>query len=328
VATTGPTGAFRITATQASYPLTVQARGFGSKTFDGISVTAGKTTKKNLALAPNLASKAMGAVSVAGDAGAAMDDTEASSWKTAKGTSAMIKLAKAATVTSVQVSAYTNSRFEGLKSFTLQTSTDGVNWKTQSVGGTNAFGYQAPRPVVPDLHYKTFTLPTATKAGYIRFWADDPQGNTKSSVQVGDIQVFSNNRSPVTPTPPPPPDEPVSETFTIAAGNPNNLVSPGVVGTELENACVVPPASQDSDGHVSVLTGEQGDGQHAFSNTAGPAAVDVDVYMYDENCAQLASYATESATEGGTIPSGTAYILTSLYAGAAADITLTITDTQ
>ena len=328
VATTGPSGAFRIPATQATYPVTVQARGFGSKTFDGVLVTKGRTTTKNLALSPNLASEANGATSVTGAADKAMDDTEASSWKTAEGTSAVIKLAKAATVTSVQVSAYTNSRFEGLKSFTLQTSTDGVNWKTQSVGGTNAFGYQAPRPVVPDLHYKTFTLPTATKAGFIRFWADDPQGNTKTSVQVGDIQVFSDNRSPVTPTPPPPPDEPVSETFTIAAGNPNNLVSPGVVGTELENACVVPPASQDSDGHVSVLTGDQGDGQHAFSNTAGPTAVDVDVYMYDENCVQLASYATESATEGGTIPSGTAYILTSLYAGAAADITLTITDTQ
>ena len=328
VATTGSAGTFRITATEATYPITVQARGFGSKTFQGVVVTKGKTLTKNLALSPNLASKATGATAVTGAADKAMDDTEASSWKTTKGSQAVIKLAKPATITSVQVSAYTNSRFEGLKSFTLQTSTDGVNWKTQSVGGTNAFGYQAPRPVVPDLHYKTFTLPTPTNAGYIRFWADEPQGNTKTSVQVGDIQVFGNNGTPVTPTPPPPPDEPVSETFTIAVGNPANVVSPGVVGTELENACVVPPASQDSDGHVTVLEGEQGDGQHAFSNTASATAVDVDVYMYDENCQQLASYATESATEGGTIPSGTAYVLTSLYAGAAADITLTITDTQ
>jgi extracellular elastinolytic metalloproteinase len=101
-----------------------------------------------------------------------------------------------------------------------------------------------------------------------------------------------------------------------------------VVGTELENTCTVPPASQDSDGHVSVLEGEAGDGQHAFTIEAGATAVDVDVYMYDESCSQLGSYATEAANEAGTIPSGTAYILTSLYAGAAADITLTITDTQ
>jgi extracellular elastinolytic metalloproteinase len=328
VATTGPTGAFRITATQATYPITVQARGFGSKTFDGVAVTQGQTLTRNLSLAPNLASKTFGATSVSGDAGAAMDDTEASSWKTATGSNAVIKLAKQATIDKVQVSAYTNSRFEGLRSFTLQTSTDGVNWKTQSVGGTNAFGYQAPRPVVPDLHYKTFTLPSPTKASYIRFWADQPQGNTKTDVQVGDIQVFSSTVSGLTPPPPPPLDPPVTETFTIAAGNPANVVSPGVVGTELENACVVPPASQDSDGHVSVLKGEANDGQHVFSIASGATAVDADVYVYDADCVQLASYATESANEAGTIPSGAAYILTSLYAGAAADITLTITDTK
>jgi extracellular elastinolytic metalloproteinase len=328
VATTGPTGTFRITATQASYPLTVQSRGFGSKTYDAVAVTAGRTTTKNLSLAPNLASKTFGAVSVSGDAGAAMDDTEASSWKTTKGGKAVIKLAKESVVNTVQVSAFASSRFEGLKSFTLQTSTDGVNWKTQSVGGTNAFGYQAPRPVVPDLHYKTFTLPTPTKAGFIRFWADEPQGNTKTNVQVGDIQVFSSSASGLTPPPPPPLDAPVTEKFTIAVGNPANVVSPGVVGAELENTCIVPPASQDTDGHVTVLKGEANDGQHAFNLEAGATAVDADVYLYDADCVQLGSSATSAANESGTIPSGTAYILTSLYAGAAADLTLTITDTK
>jgi extracellular elastinolytic metalloproteinase len=327
-ATTGPTGAFRITATQATYPLTVQVRGFGSKTFNGVTVTKGATTTKNLSLAPNLASKTFGAVSVSGGAGPAMDDTEASSWKIAKGGKAVIKLARPAVIDSVQVSAYTTSRFEGLKSFTLQTSTDGVNWKTQSVGGTNAFGYQAPRPVVPDLHYKTFKLPTPTKAGYIRFWADAPQGNTKTNVQIGDIQVFSEFVSGLTPPPPPPLDKPVTDTFTIAAGNPANVVSPGVVGTELENTCTVPPASQDSDGHVTVLTGESGDGQHAFSTTSTASNIDTDVYLYDADCVQLGSYATSAANESGTIPSGTAYILTSMYAGAAATYTLTIKDTK
>lgn len=328
VATSGPTGAFRFTASKATYPITVQARGFGSKTINGVAVAAGKTTTKDLSLAPNLASKTFGATSAAGDADAAMDDTEASSWKTPKGSKAVIKLAKEASVSSVQVSAYTNSRFEGLKSFTLQTSTDGVNWKTQSVGGKDAFSYEAPRPVVPDLHYKTFTLPSPTTAKFIRFWADEPLGNTKKSVQVGDIQVFSKTVSNLNPPPPPPLDKPVTESFNVAAGNPNNAVSPGVVGTELENACTVPPASQDSDGHVSVLKGEANDGQHAFSMTSSETNVDTDVYMYDADCVQLGSYATAAPNEGGTIPSGTAYILTSLYAGAAVDYTLTITDTK
>ena len=328
VATTGPSGVFRITATKATYPITVQAPGFGSKTVNGVAVAAGKTTAKGLPLAPNLASKTFGATSVTGDAGAAMDDTEGSSWKTPKGGKAVIKLAKEAEVSSVQVSAYTNSRFEGLKSFTLQTSTDGVNWKTQSVGGENAFSYQAPRPTVSDLHYKTFTLPSPTTAQFIRFWADEPQGNTKTNVQVGDIQVFSKSVSGMEPPPPPPLDQPVIEKFTIAAGNPNNAVSPGVVGTELENVCTVPPASQDSDGHVTILKGEANDGQHAFGMTSGATNVDTDVYMYDADCVKLGSYATSAANEGGTIPSGTAYILTSLYAGAAVDYTLTITDTK
>ena len=192
VATTGASGTYRISATRGSYPITVQARGFGSKTFPATTVSAGKTLTKNLSLSPNLASKTFGAAAVTGNAGPAMDDTEASSWKTPKGTNAVIKLAKKAKVSSVQVSAFTNSRFEGLKSFTLQTSTDGVNWKTQSVGGKNAFGYQAPRPTVPDLHYKTFTLPTPTDASFIRFWADAPQGETMDNVQVGDVQVFSD----------------------------------------------------------------------------------------------------------------------------------------
>ena len=328
VATTGASGTYRIRATKGSYPITVQAKGFGSKTFAATTVSAGKTLTKNLSLSPNLASKTFGATAVTGSAGPAMDDTEASSWKTPKGTKAVIKLAKKAKISSVQVSAYTNSRFEGLKSFTLQTSTDGVNWKTQSVGGQNAFGYQAPRPVVPDLHYKTFTLPSPTVASFIRFGAVAPQGGTMENVQVGDIQAFSNTATGLEPPPPPPLDKPVTDSFVIASGNPNNLVSPGVVGTELENTCVVPPASQDSDGHVTVLKGEAGDGQHAFSTKSGATNIDSDVYLYDADCKQLASYATSAANEAGTIPSGTAYILTSLYAGAAADFTLTISDTQ
>jgi extracellular elastinolytic metalloproteinase len=62
--------------------------------------------------------------------------------------------------------------------------------------------------------------------------------------------------------------------------------------------------------------------------TSGPTNIDSDVYMYDADCVQLASYATSAANEGGTIPSGTAYLLTSLYTGAAADITLTVVDTK
>ena len=116
--------------------------------------------------------------------------------------------------------------------------------------------------------------------------------------------MFSSTVSGLNPPPPPPLDSPVTETFTIAAGNPANVVSPGVVGTELENACVVPPASQDSDGHVTVLKGEASDGQHAFSMKSGATAVDADVYMYDADCVQLGSYATSAAERGRHHPVG------------------------
>ena len=310
VATTGPSGRLPDHGHPGDVP--AHRAGPGLRLQDlrrGRRHARARRTTKNLSLAPNLASKTFGATAVIRRRRSGDGRHRGEPWKTTKGSKAVIKLAKEATVDTVQVSAYTNSRFEGLKSFTLQTSTDGVNWKTQSVGGTNAFGYQAPRPVVPDLHYKTFTLPTPTKASFIRFWADEPQGNTKTSVQVGDIQVFSSSVSGLTPPPPPPLDKPVTESFTIAAGSPANVVSPGVVGTELENTCTVPPASQDSDGHVTVLKGEANDGQHAFSMTSSATNVDTDVYMYDADCVQLASYATEAANEAGTIPSGTAYVL-------------------
>ena len=60
-----------------------------------------------------------------------IDDTELTRWKTQVGTgNAVIKLAKPATIRSFQVSAFTTSRFEAVKSFTVQTSNDGINWKT------------------------------------------------------------------------------------------------------------------------------------------------------------------------------------------------------
>ena len=186
-----------------------------------------------------------------------MDDTEASSWKTTKGSKAVHQAGQGGDGHTVQVSAYTNSRFEGLKSFTLQTSTDGVNWKTQSVGGTNAFGYQAPRPVAPGPALQDVQAAHADQGR-----ASSASGRTsrratrRRTSRSATSRCSAARSSGLTPPPPPPLDKPVSETFTIAAGNPANVVSPGVVGTELENTCTVPPASQDTDGHVTVLKGE------------------------------------------------------------------------
>ncbi|GAA1560504.1 hypothetical protein GCM10009789_12230 [Kribbella sancticallisti] len=335
VAKTGTTGAFTVPATAGTYSVTIQAPGFGAHTFPAVTVSAGKATAKRFTLAPNLASAANGAevISTTNPDGAKplIDDTEATTFSAAKGTgNAVIKVAKSASVSAVQVSAYTSSRFEALKSFTLQTSTDGVNWTTVSGAfGKDAFSYQAPRPVVPDVHYKTFKLAKPVTASYVRFWTDEAMGDTKTSVQTGELQVFSGTVKQVDPLPPTPPDAPVTEEFTISAGDPANVVDPGVTGTEFVTTCTAPPASQDADGHVTTLTGESGDGAHAITiKGAGVGIWDLDMYFYNSSCQLLGQVATAAADETGVIPSNTKYVVTHLYLGAALPVTLTITDTQ
>jgi hypothetical protein len=179
------------------------------------------------------------------------------------------------------------------------------------------------------VHYKTFTLAQPVTAAYLRFWTDEAMGETKTSVQTGDLQVFSGTVKQVEPLPPTPPDAPVTEQFTIAAGDPANVVDPGVTGTEFVNTCQAPPASQDVDGHVTALTGDSGDGAHEISvKGAGVGTWDLDIYFYNSACQLLGQVATAAADETGVIPSNTKYVVTHLYLGAALPVTLTITDTQ
>jgi len=324
-------GSFAIPAAAGSYPLTIQARGFGSRTLDPVTVEAGETTAATYPLRPNLASEATGAevVESTGDATAAMDDTEGSSWKSpVKSGNAVIKLAREATIDTVVVSAYTTSRFEGLKSFTLQTSTDGKMWKTQPIG-EEAFDYQAPRPVVPDLHYRTFTLPKGVEASHIRFWTDAAQGETKENAQVGEIQVFGKGVGGLEPTPPKPLDPDYTESFTIHGSDPaGDNIGGGVTATEFANSCSMPPASQDLDGHVTELPEDFGDGAHVLSVTGSGPTWDLDLYFYDAECNLVGSVASSSADESGSIPSGAAYVVTANWVGAEVAVDLLAQDTR
>ncbi len=332
---TGGTGRFSAPAVDGTYAVTVAAPGFGSRTFRGIDVTPGKATSLKFTLAPNLASKANGATIVSATASGAeklIDDTEASSWKSAKDTgNAVIKLAKPADITSVQVSAYTSARFEGLRSFTVQTSTDGKNWTT-TLAKPDGFTYAKPRPVAPDLHYRTFKLADPVRAQYIRFWTDAPLGNTKADVQSAELQVFSSTATGVEPLPPAPPDDPVTDTGTIATGNPTTSTvdadTTGVTANDFKSTCTAPPASQGTDGWVSTLPDSFGDGAHKVTvsgTSAGP--YDIDLYFYDKECNLVGSAASEAADESGTLPGDTKYVLSQLWLGAAVDIKLVATDT-
>ncbi len=334
--TSSTDGGFSAPVTAGTYSVTIAAEGFGARTFPGIKVTAGRTSALRFALAPNLASAANGATIVsATTTGAArlIDDTEASSWKTTPGTgNAVIKLAAPAQISSIQVSAFTTSRFEGLRGFTLQTSTDGTTWQT-ALTKADAFTYQPPRPTAPDLHYKQFTLPQPVQAQYVRFWTDTALGESKTDVQTAELQVFSQTATGVEPLPPTPPDAPITETGVIVTGNPSTGTADdatGVTATAFKTACAVPAApAQGADGWVTQLPDSFGDGAHEVhvsSDSVTP--YDFDLYFYDDSCTLLGSAATSAADESGTIPSGTRYILTQLWLGAAVPFTLTATDTK
>ena len=179
-----------------------------------------------------------------------------------------------------------------------------------------------------DVHHKTFTLATPVQASFVRVFADEALGNTKTSAQFGDLQIFGSS-SAIAPLPPKPLDPPFEESFTILGTNPGgNETGGGIVGTELAELCVFPPASQDTDGHVTRLPEDFGDGAHKMSLAGGPTAVDLDVYFYSAECALLGSIATAAVNEAGAIPSGTEYVVTNNYAGVAADVTLTAVDTK
>jgi hypothetical protein len=350
---TGSTGGASVKAVAGTYPLTIQAPGFGVQTIDGFAITAGRNTAKTIKLAPNLASTAAGAqiVSVSSqDDGSpakfAFDDTAASVWATKAGTTAYnagpdqrvtVKLAAPATVSSLRVSAFkaTNaSRFTALKDFTFQTSPDGVTWTTARTGG---FSYAAPRPTAPDLNFATFTLAKPLKAAYVRFFVDSVQGNTTTQAQVADIEVFGSGATVANGTVTPDPDFTDSGTITApnpAAGDPTGLQNVfGVTGSEMNTVCSFPPASQGADGWVTRFPLGFSDGLHSVavkgtSEADDTVGHDLDLYFLDSTCQLTGSVATAAADESTVIPPGSVYLVTQLYTGANVAVQVTAVDNR
>jgi len=348
VARTSSTGGAAAKMVAGSYPVTIQAPGFGLQTFESVPVTAGATTSRTLRVAPNLASLSSGATVVSASsenpglpASFAFDDTAASVWRTADAATtyntgpdqrATIKLAKPSTIDRVQVSAYPaigGGRFNTIKDFTVQVSDDGVLWRTVKAG---AFGYQTPRPTASDLNYRTFALATPAKASYLRFFVDSVNGNTSKAAQVAEVQAFGSAGA-ITPAPPAA-DQPFTDSGNITTGNPaaGNASGEanvfGVTGTEFSNTCALPVGSQGADAWISALPAGFGDGQHTVTATGGetPAGHDLDLYFLGSDCKLKGSAATAAANEAGVIPGGTTYVLTQLYTGADVPVTITAVD--
>lgn len=348
---TGSTGGLSVKAVAGTYPLTIQAPGFGTQTIEGFAVTAGRNAAKTISLAPNLASTAAGATVVSAssqDDGApakfAFDDTAASVWSTASGSSpynagpdqrVTVRLAAAATVSSLRVSAFkaTNaSRFAALRDFTFQTSLDGLTWTTARTG---AFGYQAPRPTAADLNYTTFSLAQPVKAAYIRFFIDSVHGDTTTHAQVADVQVFGSGTKVANGSATPDPDFTDSGTITAsnpAAGDPTGLQNVfGVTGTEMNAACAFPPASQGVDGWVTKFPLGFSDGLHSVTakGTSDEAVGhDLDLYFLDSECQLTGSAASSAADESAVIPPGSVYLLSHLWTGANVGVAITAVDNR
>jgi len=353
VAKTGTSGAFALSMVNGTYTVTVQAPGFGIQTFRNVAVTSGKTTALKLTIAPNLASMAAGArvVSTTSEksglpAKFLLDDTEASVWSTQPTVvagaetpynagpkqSVTVQLARQAKITTIQVSAYKNTtdgRFNAAKDITVQTSTDGVLWKTVK---TATFATQIPRPVAPDLHVKQLTLASPTDAKFVRLYLDSIQGESLTFAEAAELEVFASKVAGVEPDTVLP-AESYTETGTISVNNPSTdptvIETAGVfytiTGGEFSQTCAFPPASQGVDGWVTKLPAGYGDGTHSVTGTSSAddaAGHDLDLYFFDSDCRYLGDHATSAADESASIPGGAAFVLTHLYVGANVAITV------
>ncbi|WP_409252935.1 M36 family metallopeptidase [Bacillus sp. SCS-153A] len=345
--TTSEKGGFGLPMISGTYDITIQAQGYGSRTFENVQVESGKNKPLNFVLEPNAASMFNGAsvVNVSSESDSnpvkmAIDDTEASVFATAAeedgftGAEFTVDLAgdKPVKVSHIQVSAFkdiSKGRFATLKDFEIQTSLDGSNWTTVA---EDQFVTPKPRPAAPDLHYKQLELTEPVKANFVKLVAKSAQDESAGYIQVAELQVFSE-KSKIEPGILEA-EEPFIFEGSVLAGNAatgvGSLAGVSAATAVTENEFIVTqnpnPVSQGADGYVVTLPEGYGDGIHTF-NLTGPAETndyDYDVYFYNKNFEIIGSVATSGADETGIVPGGTRYVYVGLYTGANVPFTLTV----
>ena len=336
VVRSGTRGTFSFPIQAGTYPLTVQAKGYGARTFE-VTVRRGGTLRKDFVLAPNLASTSAGAKvvdasnpSTLGIPEYALDDTEGSTWWTnadddPNGEWFVVDLAgrKPVRIERLQVSALRSpggNRFESLEDFEVYASNDGAKWTKIRTG---SFPTHKPRPITPKLHYKKFGLAKPVEAKFLKF-VGSPQDATAGGLQVAEVQAFGRGDVVVDPKvsagDPPFHDEGVVAVASADSTATYNLMSA---------VCTYPPPTQGLDAWVTELPDSYGDGTHIIDVKATPLAADprpdVDVYFLSADCQATGDVASTAPRETGTIPQGSKYVVSQLYTTAGATISVDAT---
>jgi extracellular elastinolytic metalloproteinase len=344
---TSEKGHFSLPMVGGTYDITIQAKGYGSRTLKGVTILAGEQNKLKISLEPNLASSANGATiesftsqSDSNPAKLSIDDTEASVYASElqaegfKGEELVVKLAgdKPYDVSHIQVSAFkdvSKGRFATLKDFEIQASVDGLTWTTVL---SDTFTTAKPRPAAPDLHYKGFDLPAPVKAQYIKLIAKNTQDDAKGFVQIAELQVFTSSKKAKIEPLQLELEAPFEAGGTVQVGNAGTGIGSlaGVPATLAitENEFVTSknpnPTSQGVDGYVITLPEAYSDGIHNFTLLGtGDGSYDYDVYFYNKNFELIGGTATSAADEAGVVPGGAEYVYVGLYSGVNAPFTFT-----
>ncbi|AQQ55074.1 M36 family metallopeptidase [Planococcus lenghuensis] len=347
--TTSGKGGFALDLAEGTYDITIQAKGYGSRTIEDVIIKAGDKKRWNLKLAPNIASSFNGAsIASVSDASAsnpvklAIDDTEASVYASeAKadgftGAEFTVDLAgdEPLEITHLNISAMKDvakARFATVKDFEVQASVDGQNWTTIL---EDSFTAGKPRPATPDLDYQDYGLAQPTQATQLKFIAETAQNDTLGYIQVAELQAFTSDKAKITPLDLPP-EKPFTASGTISLGNAGtgigtlagaDDVSLAVTQNEFVSTQNPEPASQGVDGYVLTLPAQYADGIHNFSVKGTSASGhDLDIFFYDADFQVIGSIATSAADEAGVVPGGTKYIYVGLYSGADTSFEVNVT---
>ena len=123
--------------------------------------------------------------------------------------------------------------------------------------------------------------------------------------------------------------KPYVTTGSIAIGHPANYeAGVGIVRSELLETCAV-PQTQGTDGYVVEIPATHMKKAAAVS-AAGSSATggyDLDLFFYDDTCAEVGQAADIGTDQIGTMPAGTKYVLVNSWEPAGHGIEFTFTAT-